>query len=231
VNALIIRPSGAIDTGDLPDTPEDVLKFLYHVIGCNTVTTITPARQVIMWLDDGGMVNGSPVNPLATTIFGTAVVIRRAPGGRTAGLPQDSSRKITALLRSSGAPTVGTQQEPQHERRRLMAQKIEVILVDDIDGSEATETVRLGLDGTSYEIDLNAANAAALRNALARFTGAGRKAGRTSRTAAANGRKAPDADLDKAEVRNWARANGVKVNERGRVPDAVVARYRAAHGG
>ena len=111
-----------------------------------------------------------------------------------------------------------------------MAQKIEVILVDDIDGSEATETVRFRLDGTSYEIDLNAANAAALRNALARFTGAGRKVGRTSRTAA-NGRKAPDADLDKAEVRNWARANGVKVNERGRVPDAVVARYRAAHGG
>jgi hypothetical protein len=112
-----------------------------------------------------------------------------------------------------------------------MAQKVEVILVDDIDGSEATETVRFGLDRTSYEIDLNAANAAALRNALARFTGAGRKAGRTSRTAAANGRKATDADLDKAEVRNWARANGVKVNERGRVPDAVVARYRAAHGG
>jgi hypothetical protein len=68
VKALIIRPSGAIDTGDLPDTPEDVLKFLYHVIGCNTVTTITPARQVIMWLDDGGMVNGSPVNQLATTM-------------------------------------------------------------------------------------------------------------------------------------------------------------------
>ena len=112
-----------------------------------------------------------------------------------------------------------------------VAVEVEVILVDDIDGSEATETVRFGLDGTSYEIDLNAANAAALRNALARFTGAGRKAGRTRRTAAANGRKAPDADLDKAEVRNWARANGVKVNERGRVPDAVVARYRAAHGG
>jgi hypothetical protein len=66
---------------------------------------------------------GSPVNPLATTIaaacgwggqpyFGTAVVIARAPGGRTAGLPEDSIRKITALLRSSGAPTAGAQQEP-----------------------------------------------------------------------------------------------------------------------
>jgi len=110
-----------------------------------------------------------------------------------------------------------------------MAQKIEVILVDDIDGSEATETVRFGLDRTSYEIDLNAAHAATLRDALARFTGAARKAGR-SRTTAANGRKTPDGDLDNAEVRSWARANGEQVNERGRIPAAIVSRYRAAHG-
>lgn len=111
-----------------------------------------------------------------------------------------------------------------------MAQKVEVILVDDIDGSEATETVRFGLDGVSYEIDLSAAHATELRDALVPFTGAARKAGRTSRIAAAKRRRAADGGLDNAEVRSWARANGEKVNERGRIPSAVVARYRAAHG-
>ena len=108
-----------------------------------------------------------------------------------------------------------------------MAQKIEVIFVDDIDGSEATETVRFGLDGTLYEIDLNEAHAGELRDALARFTGVARKAGRAR---AASRRKAAGGGLDNAEVRNWARANGERVNERGRIPGTVVARYRAAHG-
>jgi len=123
VKALIIRPSGAIDTGNLPDGPEDVLKFLYHVIGCDTVTVVTLAPQVIMWLDDEGMVNGSPVNPVATKIaaacgwggqpyFGTAVITRRTPGGATAGLPEEAVRKITAILRGSGATTDDARQEP-----------------------------------------------------------------------------------------------------------------------
>lgn len=112
-----------------------------------------------------------------------------------------------------------------------MAQKVEVILVDDIDGSEATETVRFGLDGTSYEIDLNAAHATELRDALAPFTGAARKTSRTSRTEATHRRRTADGGLDNAEVRSWARANGEKVNDRGRVPAAIVARYRAAHDG
>ena len=47
-----------------------------------------------------------------------------------------------------------------------MAQKVNIILVDDLDGSEATETVSFGLDGASYEIDLNDGNAAALRRRL-----------------------------------------------------------------
>ncbi len=59
-----------------------------------------------------------------------------------------------------------------------MAQKIQTLLVDDIDGSEAESTVRFGLDGTSYEIDLSAAHATELRGALARFVTAGRKAPR-----------------------------------------------------
>lgn len=55
-----------------------------------------------------------------------------------------------------------------------MAQKVQIILEDDLDGGEATQTVTFGLDGDQFEIDLNDANAAAMREAFARYTGAGR---------------------------------------------------------
>ena len=56
-----------------------------------------------------------------------------------------------------------------------MAQKVNIVLVDDLDGTEATETVTFGLDGTSYEIDLNDGNAASLREALSGYVGHARK--------------------------------------------------------
>ena len=56
-----------------------------------------------------------------------------------------------------------------------MAQKVQTLFVDDLDGSEAEGTVRFGLDGTDYEIDLNAKNARQLRDALARYVAAGRR--------------------------------------------------------
>lgn len=107
-----------------------------------------------------------------------------------------------------------------------MAQKVNIILVDDLDGSEATETVSFGLDGTSYEIDLNDKNAAALRDALAGYVGHGRKVGaatrRARKTAAGSGPSAK-------EVREWARANGFEVSERGRIASTVLEAYEAAH--
>jgi hypothetical protein len=62
-----------------------------------------------------------------------------------------------------------------------MAQKVHIVLVDDLDGSEATESVSFGLDGTSYEIDLSEENAAQLRDALAPYVGHGRKVGARER--------------------------------------------------
>ena len=50
-----------------------------------------------------------------------------------------------------------------------MAQKIQTLFIDDLDGSEADGTVRFGLDGTDYEIDLNGEHAQELRDALARY--------------------------------------------------------------
>lgn len=115
-----------------------------------------------------------------------------------------------------------------------MAQRVNIVLVDDIDGSDATQTVAFGLDGASYEIDLSDDNAAALREALAPYVGHGRKVGRgggggakrgSGRTAAASSASGASAK----EIREWARENGHAVPERGRVPADVREAYDAAH--
>lgn len=110
-----------------------------------------------------------------------------------------------------------------------MAQKIEVTLVDDLDGGPAEETVRFSLDGTSYEIDLSEPNATALREALAGYVGAARRGARRGRPArAAAGGARPVGEVDPREVRAWAAANDIPVNPRGRVPRELVERYTAA---
>lgn len=109
-----------------------------------------------------------------------------------------------------------------------MASKVQIVLIDDIDGGDADATVSFSLDGTNYEIDLSEANAEGLREALAPFIEAGRrvpggkKGGR--RTAAAGGR-----GNKSAEIRAWAQANGIEVSARGRIPADVVAKFEAAH--
>ncbi len=110
-----------------------------------------------------------------------------------------------------------------------MAQKIQTLFVDDLDGSDAEGTVRFGLDGTEYEIDLNAEHARQLRDALARFVGAARKAG-GARRPARGGRRGPASGLNSTEVREWAKAQGIEVKDRGRVPAELVIKFRAATG-
>lgn len=109
-----------------------------------------------------------------------------------------------------------------------MAQKVNIILVDDIDGSDADETISFGIDGANYEIDLNAAHAAALREAVAPYVGHARRAGgsrRGGRRSAAATQSGPSAK----EIREWARQNGWDVPERGRVSAEVRQAYEAAH--
>jgi Lsr2 len=109
-----------------------------------------------------------------------------------------------------------------------MAQRVNIVLEDDLDGSEADETVTFALDGVSYEIDLSVGNAAGLRDALAPFVGhARRTAGRraAARTSPARG----PAKRDLADVRDWARRNGHKVSDRGRISAEVQAAYDKAH--
>ncbi len=112
-----------------------------------------------------------------------------------------------------------------------MAQKVHIVLEDDLDGGDASETVAFGLDGTSYEIDLNEENAAGLREALSAYVGHARKVGsgrRTTKRSAASTASASGGPSAK-DVREWARESGHEVPDRGRIPADVREAYDAAH--
>lgn len=107
-----------------------------------------------------------------------------------------------------------------------MAQRVVTLLTDDVDGGNATETVSFSLDGTNYEIDLNEKNAAKLRSGLHPFIEKGRRH-RTTRGKASTRR--PNSRERSHEIRAWAKAKGIQVNDRGRIPANVVEQYEAAH--
>jgi hypothetical protein len=111
-----------------------------------------------------------------------------------------------------------------------MASKTLVILEDDLDGGAADETVSFSLDGVSYEIDLSAKNAGKLRDALAAYVGSGRRVGgRAARGRAGAGKAARGGTVNTSEIRDWARAKGLDVSERGRIPATIIEQYNAAH--
>ena len=112
-----------------------------------------------------------------------------------------------------------------------MAQKVQIILEDDLDGGEADETVSFALDGTSYEIDLNADNADKLRGVLAPYVGHARKVtgSRGGRRTGGGASRSTGSGPSPKEVREWARENGHEVPDRGRIPQEVRDAYDAAH--
>lgn len=111
-----------------------------------------------------------------------------------------------------------------------VATKTNVVLIDDLDGSEAEETIKFGLDGVTYEIDLSAKNAARLRKELSPYVESARRIGGRAvrgrapkQTARGAARKA-----DTAEIRAWAREQGYDVSDRGRIPAEIVEAYQKA---
>ncbi len=106
-----------------------------------------------------------------------------------------------------------------------MAQKVQVVLVDDLDGGVADETVTFSLDGVAYEIDLSTANAAGLREAMAPWVAVARRV--SGRVRVARRGAARSAGGKNAEIREWARANGRPVSDRGRIPAEVKAAFDA----
>jgi hypothetical protein len=107
-----------------------------------------------------------------------------------------------------------------------MATKTQIVFEDDVDGSKADQTVRFGLDGATYEIDLSDKNADRLRNALSPFLEAARRTGGRSSTKRGSGLST--GAVDTKAVRAWAASNGVTVSPRGRIPAQIVEQYRAA---
>lgn len=119
-----------------------------------------------------------------------------------------------------------------------MAQKVRVEVLDDLDGGEAAETVAFGLDGVSYEIDLSAKNAEALRGEFERFVQAARRVG-GRRVKVALGQSIAEATRSSGatqgnsreynqQVREWAAANGYEVADRGRLSSELIEAYEAA---
>src|SRR6266852_4075094 len=102
----------------------------------------------------------------------------------------------------AGAPEIS------ERNRAAVAQKIQTLFVDDLDGSDAEGTVRFGLDGTEYEIDLNAGHARQLRDTLAAYIRAGRRVAGGSRRPARGERRNSASGLNATEVREWAKAQG-----------------------
>lgn len=111
-----------------------------------------------------------------------------------------------------------------------MAQRVQIILEDDLDGGDASETVTFGLDGVTYEIDLNEKNAGVLRDTLAGYVGAGRRVSgrRSSGSSSASRSRSNSGELSK--IREWARANGHQVSDRGRISQKVRDAYAKANG-
>jgi hypothetical protein len=126
--------------------------------------------------------------------------------------------------------------EDRPTKGRIMARKVEVKLLDDIDGTTADETVRFAVDGTNYEIDLSTKHADQLRSSLAQYITNGRRIGRghlVPTGGRSRGAAATPARVDRAQnqaIREWAKRKGIELNGRGRIPRDVLAQYEAEAG-
>lgn len=106
-----------------------------------------------------------------------------------------------------------------------MAKKVQYLLVDDLDGGGGDETVSFALDGVSYEIDLSKKNAQGLRDALAKYVGSARRTGGRRGRGRGRGRSSSETSA----IREWARSQGLKISDRGRIPADILEKYDAAN--
>ena len=111
-----------------------------------------------------------------------------------------------------------------------MTRKLVTLLIDDLDGSEAVETVRFGIDGRTFKIDLNGENAARLREVLSEWAACARTVGSSRGGARARvpAQRSASRSEDVSAIREWARTAGYEVSARGRISAKIVTAYRAA---
>jgi hypothetical protein len=117
---------------------------------------------------------------------------------------------------SAGTPIQG---------RKKMAQRVQVVLTDDIDGGEGAETVSFSYNGVDYELDLSAKNAKKFHDNLQFYADHGRRVGARR---ASGGSKTTKVSSDNATIRAWAKANGIDVPDRGRISSSVRQQFEAA---
>jgi hypothetical protein len=116
-----------------------------------------------------------------------------------------------------------------------MAKRTVHLLVDDLDGGDADETITFALDGIQYQIDLSKKNAAKMREGLIRYANAGTRVGRastaTTPASTPRGRRSATADRDQNRaIREWAKAKGLDVSDRGRIKQEIIDRYQTEAG-
>ncbi|RBP63117.1 Lsr2 protein [Brevibacterium sanguinis] len=112
-----------------------------------------------------------------------------------------------------------------------MAREMRLVLTDDLDGSEASETVRFSIDQGTYELELSSENAEKLRETFAPYIAKARRVanpgGRSRRSGSGSGGSGPKRDT--AKIREWAQENGYQLGDRGRIPQEIVQAYEAAN--
>lgn len=117
-----------------------------------------------------------------------------------------------------------------------MAQTVKILMTDDLDGSEATETVRFGIDGKQFEIDLSTENADKLREAVRPFASKARRAkvGQPKqgelKLGSTKGKAKSAPDPENAIIRKWAQENGWTIGDKGRVKQEIKDAYYASTG-
>lgn len=157
-----------------------------------------------------GLPKGFVFFPQKRFAFRRSAVLHITGGGETAGAAHPPALKLSM----KGNP---------------VAQKVQVLLVDDLDGGEADETVTFALDGKTYEIDLTTANADKLRGLLDPYVKGGRRTGGRASGGRGKARAAAGGSQDTAQIRAWAKENGYEVNDRGRVPATIRQAYEDAN--
>jgi len=111
-----------------------------------------------------------------------------------------------------------------------MAQNVTVMLIDDIDQSKAAETVRFGVDGTAYEIDLSARHASELRSMIGRYIRVARRIQSAPARAQQKPLSRPRTQMDREQsrrIRSWAMERGLLASPRGLIPQHVAEEYEA----
>lgn len=111
----------------------------------------------------------------------------------------------------------------------VMAIKTTTELIDDVDGTKADQTVDFSFLGTRYEIDLTAKHTDQMRKALQPWLDRARRAnGKAVRHRTTHARSVTKTKPTYDEIRAWAKENGLRVAEKGRIANTVIEQFMAS---